>query len=96
MEKLTVLPRVKVNSDIIWFTIPTVETSETIIVDEQESKIKTQTENIGDSILSNNLSKVESNVVSHMDKPKVKINLDSNLVTVSTIETAKAIQVDDP
>ena len=42
-------PEVKVNSDNIWFTVPTIETSEAIIVDEQESKIKTQTENICDS-----------------------------------------------
>ena len=77
-------------------TLPTVEISKASEVYESESKIETQTENTCVSILSKDLSKVESNVVSHMDEPEVKINSDNILDTVPTIEISKAIKSDEP
>ena len=85
-------PQPKVNLDTSLVTVPMENTSEAIRVDDQESKTETQTQNICESILSNNSSKIESEVVSHMEEPEVKIYLDNILATINKIEATTIFQ----
>merc|ERR1712106_303989 len=89
-------PEIKINSDNILDTEQILETSHAIEVEAPESKIETQNENICESILSNNVSNVESKIVSYMDEPEIEINSVNILDTVTTIETSKVIEVEEP